>query len=80
MTREYPYESVSVDRGLFIKVLEYVEETNGYRTASEFIHEAIRLRLGELEKILIEKQKLSLGKNGSVKSLGRSKSKSMSRK
>ena len=80
MTREYPYESVSVDKRLFNKVLECIEETDGYRTASEFIHEAIRLRLGELERIGIEKQKLSFAKTGSIKSSGHGKSKSVGSK
>lgn len=45
------YRKVSVESGLVADVKGFVAEPNsGYRSTSEFVHEAIRLRLQELRK------------------------------
>jgi hypothetical protein len=52
------YESISIDRKLVKDVRKYIQEFHGYRSPTEFIHEAIRLRLHELDKLRIEKLRL----------------------
>jgi hypothetical protein len=52
------YESISVDKKLVKDVRMYIQEFHGYRSPSEFIHEAIRLRLLELDKLRLEKLRL----------------------
>jgi metal-responsive CopG/Arc/MetJ family transcriptional regulator len=54
------YESISIDKKLLKDVRKYVLEFHGYRSPSEFIHEAVRLRLLELDKIRIEKLRLEV--------------------
>jgi metal-responsive CopG/Arc/MetJ family transcriptional regulator len=52
------YESISIDKKLLKDVRKYIQEFHGYRSPTEFIHEAVRLRLLELDKIRIEKLRL----------------------
>ncbi len=52
------YESISIDKKLVKDVRKYIQEFHGYRSPTEFIHEAIRLRLLELDKLRIEKLRL----------------------
>jgi len=52
------YESISIDKKLVKDVRKYIRDFHGYRSPTEFIHEAIRLRLLELDKIRIEKLRL----------------------
>ena len=52
------YESISIDKRLVKDVGKYILDFHGYRSTTEFIHEAIRLRLLELDKIRIEKLRL----------------------
>ena len=52
------YESISIDKKLVKDVRKYIQEFHGYRSPTEFIHEAIRLRLLELDKIRIDKLRL----------------------
>ena len=70
MTKQYSYESVSIDKGLYNQVVRFIQEYDGYRTPSEFIHEAVRLRLGDLERMEIEKIRIAgakeLSKNAVV--------------
>jgi len=54
------YESISIDKKLVKDVRKYIREFHGYRSPTEFIHEAIRLRLLELDKIRIEKLRLEV--------------------
>lgn len=45
------YRKVSVESGLVADVKGFVAEPHsGYRSTSEFVHEAIRIRLQELRK------------------------------
>lgn len=45
------YRKVSVESGLVADVKVFVAEPHsGYRSTSEFVHEAIRIRLQELRK------------------------------
>ena len=52
------YESISIDKMLMNEVRKYIVEFHGYRSPSEFVHEAIRLKLIELEKIRLAKKRL----------------------
>ena len=54
------YESISIDKKLVKDVRKYIQEFHGYRSPTEFIHEAIRLRLLELDKLRIEKLRLEV--------------------
>jgi metal-responsive CopG/Arc/MetJ family transcriptional regulator len=54
------YESISIDKKLVKDVRKYIREFHGYRSPTEFIHEAIRLRLLELDKIRLEKIRLEV--------------------
>jgi metal-responsive CopG/Arc/MetJ family transcriptional regulator len=52
------YESISIDKKLLKDVRRYIQEFHGYRSPTEFIHEAIRFRLLELDKVRLEKLRL----------------------
>jgi hypothetical protein len=52
------YESISIDKKLVKDVRKYIQEFHGYRSPTEFIHEAIRLRLLELDKLRVDKLRL----------------------
>jgi hypothetical protein len=54
------YESISIDKKLVKDVRRYIQEFHGYRSPTEFIHEAVRLRILELDKIRIEKLRLKV--------------------
>jgi len=43
-----PYENVGIQRELYDEVKEYVGKSGRYRSVSEFVHEAVRLRLEQL--------------------------------
>lgn len=50
-----PYENVGIQRELYAETKEYVTKSGRYRSVSEFVHEAVRLRLEQLlrEKPLV---------------------------
>ena len=52
------YESISIDKMLMNEVRKYIVEFHGYRSPTEFVHEAIRLKLIDLEKIRLAKKRL----------------------
>jgi Arc/MetJ-type ribon-helix-helix transcriptional regulator len=43
-----PYENVGIQRQLYEEMREFVGESGRYRSVSEFVHEAVRLRLEQL--------------------------------
>ncbi len=59
MVKKNSYESISIEKKLVQDVRIYIKEFHGYRSPTEFIHEAIRLRLHELEKLRLEKLRLT---------------------
>ncbi|RLJ03754.1 MAG: CopG family transcriptional regulator [Candidatus Aenigmatarchaeota archaeon] len=53
------YSNVSIPTELFKEVEKIVKDKFlGYRSASEFVIEAVRRRVEEIEKLKIEKRKL----------------------
>jgi Arc/MetJ-type ribon-helix-helix transcriptional regulator len=43
-----PYENVGIQRQLYEETREFVGKSGRYRSVSEFVHEAVRLRLEQL--------------------------------
>jgi Arc/MetJ-type ribon-helix-helix transcriptional regulator len=49
-----PYENVGIQRQLYEETREFVGKSGRYRSVSEFVHEAVRLRLEQLIRELKE--------------------------
>ncbi len=49
-TTKKPYENVGIQRALYDEVRAYTEKSGRYRSVSEFVHEAVRLRLEQLAR------------------------------
>jgi Arc/MetJ-type ribon-helix-helix transcriptional regulator len=43
-----PYENVGIQRELYDEIRDYTTQSGRYRSVSEFVHEAVRLRLEQL--------------------------------
>lgn len=49
-----PYENVGIQRQLYDEARGFVDRSGRYRSVSEFVHEAVRLRLEQLIRELKE--------------------------
>jgi Arc/MetJ-type ribon-helix-helix transcriptional regulator len=51
-----PYENVGIQRQLYEEIRDLVDKSGRYRSVSEFVHEAVRIRLEQLLKELKEQR------------------------
>jgi Arc/MetJ-type ribon-helix-helix transcriptional regulator len=51
-----PYENVGIQRRLYEEVRDFVDKSGRYRSVSEFVHEAVRIRLELLLRELKERK------------------------
>ncbi len=53
-----PYENVGIQRQLYDEVRGFVDKSGRYRSVSEFVHEAVRIRLEQLIRELKDQKKV----------------------